>query len=926
MNEAVATRSPPAVQRDATAGLCRCKTPLPATNPGRIVIAMRLVMRSLAALCLMTAIMPSSARPAPPVYELEHPGVRGAATGYFHLERLGKRWWFIAPDGNGFFPRAVALLDFSSSGAAGTGFRAYDAVALTSKGSPAYRTVTAEAEDTNPADVLMAGRPYTVRNAGDAIVIGSSRFQPEFTKFQMSVVGSGGAIDWYYRSNSRSRCAPPPCWLPVNRDGRPYSAAARDASRSFALDTVADDYQSRAVDAAGFITAISRPAPVAIEHGVSAAPHSVAAGANRVQWWNWSVDCPRNGSCTWPPDFARLIIRGIDSTPRYYLEGVVGKAFTVAPVLSQIAEEASQDELLKARYGGSTVNTARIKWLNNDLPKLEAAGINAAGQYSYAAYLLELGLHNGGKPYTGDGGIGVGKPIPLEYIMTPDDWAMRNAETFKPALAASPIKNIYANVKSTFCGGYEGRTPDVFDPHYYRTIANALEFGAGGGAWSGNGNRVPDASRIYAVVSEEADDLFGVDARRHEHLGAAVLMANPYMAADPRYSVVYRDPILYSKLALRDMLKDEYKTITALNAAWGTAYTSWDTSAGAIAIGTNSYGAGSGFLDEDGRHVIADCRHDDYRHPFASRPAILSDLDRFVFGWSERYAQVLRKAWNTLSDAGPLPPLFVPLYSGVDEAYRAMSPYVDGFWINPGEAAAEDGSSFASGGTQTDLRRIVRDTDKPLIVADYLSDYGGDLKFDGLASAAVFNPASHSTTITVNDAPYWFGAPIDLQFSGGRCANATLKPVAVDWNQASKRTQLVVAGNFASCLTPDSRVRIRRSRGGGVFDDAAARANASVARFDCVVNFAGRKDGVRQVVGLELWDLYPEALVSRGAPQGFGLMTDADNPRDGIADTTTAGVDREGYPAGGEQRRWGNLLRGPASLGGYLAGIDAQLR
>ncbi len=55
-------------------------------------------------------------------------------------------------------------------------------------------------------------------------------------------------------------------------------------------------------------------------------------------------------------------------------------------------------------------------------------------------------------------------------------------------------------------------------------------------------------------------------------------------------------------------------------------------------------------------------------------------------------------------------------------------------------------------------------------------------------------------------------------------------------------------------------------------------------------------------------------------------MTYADNPRDGISDTTAAGVDGEGYPVGGEQRSWGNLLRGPASLGGYLAGLDARLK
>jgi hypothetical protein len=946
----------------------------------------------------------SRALPAPPVYELEHPNVTGTATGHFHLERLSQRWWFIAPDGSGFFPRAVALLDFSSSGAAGTGFRAYDAVALASAGSPAYRMVTDEAEDSDSSDVLMPGRSYTVRDPGDTILIGSSRFRPEFTKFQMSVLGRGGTIAWYYYSNSRSRCTSPPCWIPINHDGKPYSADSSDTSRSFALDASSNAYQSRMVNANGFTTAMSPPAviahgaagttsyryyamprdvhgdqigevsPVAAlrdgnalldafnynvitptsnypmaaswdilksdtahllgsvksgtslsDHGQTTAPYTIVTGANRVQWWNWSVDCPRNHGCTWPFDFIRLVISGIDSTPRYYIKGVVDKAFTIAPVASQIAEEASQDELLKARYGGSSVNTARIKWLNNDLPKLNSAGINAAGQYSYAAYLLELGLYNAARPYTGDGGLRAGKPLALEYVMTLSDWTMRNAGAFKPSLAASPVKNIYANIQTTFCHGYEGRTPDVFDPHYYQAMLNALDFGAGRGAWSGNGNAIPDASRIYAVLSEEADDLFGVNARHHEHLGATVLAANPYMSIDSHYSVIYRDPVLYSKLALRDLLKVKYKTVAALNDAWGTAYTNWNTSSGAVAQGTNSYGTGSGFLDEDGRHVIADCARDDYNHAFTTTTAIRSDLDHFVFSWSERYAQVLRRAWRTLPNATGVPPLFVPLYSGVDEAYRAMSPYVDGFWINPGEAASPDDLSFTPANTQGDLRRIVRDTGKPLIVADYLSDDDGELGFDGLVTAATFDPTNDSTTIALADAPYRFGAPIDLRLLGSRCSNSAIRPVAVRWIQTARQTRLLVAGNLATCLPANSRVRVRRNRGAGVFDDATARGNASVARFDAVINFAGGR-GVRQVVGLELWDLYPEALVSRGEPQGFGLMTYADNPRDGSSDTAIIGVDREGYSVGDEDHPWGNLLSGPASLGGYLAGIDGRLR
>jgi hypothetical protein len=92
-------------------------------------------------------------------------------------------------------------------------------------------------------------------------------FGLSFTKFQMSVLGHGGTIAWYYYSNSRSRCTAPPCWIPTNRGGKPYSADTSDTSHSFALDASSSAYQSRMVNVNGFTTAISPP--IVIAHGAS---------------------------------------------------------------------------------------------------------------------------------------------------------------------------------------------------------------------------------------------------------------------------------------------------------------------------------------------------------------------------------------------------------------------------------------------------------------------------------------------------------------------------------------------------------------------------------------------------------------------------------------------------------------------------------
>jgi hypothetical protein len=42
--------------------------------------------------------------------------IRGQATGYFHLEKIGPQWVFITPDGNGLYPLTVAAIYFNHPG------------------------------------------------------------------------------------------------------------------------------------------------------------------------------------------------------------------------------------------------------------------------------------------------------------------------------------------------------------------------------------------------------------------------------------------------------------------------------------------------------------------------------------------------------------------------------------------------------------------------------------------------------------------------------------------------------------------------------------------------------------------------------------------------------------------------------------------
>src|ERR1019366_973375 len=180
--------------------------------------------------------------------------------------------------------------------------------------------------------------------------------------------------------------------------------------------------------------------------------------------------------------------------------------------------------------------------------------------------------------------------------------------------ASTATKNIY---EGTGCGIYVGQHPDVFDP-VYTTDMNARA--------AGSKNAYTIDAWTIAVDPEEADWIYGFGSNwKHGHIGFVTILDNPQHPTghDPLGSPMsYADPNLYSKYALADFLRYEYKgagdpipafTVTSnvmayyntyvadssgatatalanLNSAWSMSYTKW--------ISNGGWGSGSGFMDE----------------------------------------------------------------------------------------------------------------------------------------------------------------------------------------------------------------------------------------------------------------------------------------------------------------------------------------
>jgi hypothetical protein len=793
--------------------------------------------------------------------------VVGQATGTFHLQKIEDRWWLVTPEGHGLFVRAVSKVDVADYGGSG-GFLSYDAVYLQAAGAISANLKEAAA-DTALRDVVHPQTGVTLQAKGDALYLGSARFKPDHTCFWLDRLAVGGKLQWFYSTSNG--------WKLIRETGNPSQGAALTTDGGYNLDI--GNYMAPDRDGFG-----------AWEN------HS----ANRITWWDMAQG--------FPADFAPLALPG-DPTPRYYIKAVVTRDFMVPPILNQVYERDELPEAIAKKYSPGDVYG---KWALAITQRLKSWGFNAAGQYSgrYVALAPKLA-----------------ERLPVEPT-----WQLSWSDSKNADYQA---KNVYAGAvfppgSSTLL--YQGVQVDVFEPGYAKAVkARATR------------QQLPTRAWSWALIPEEADYLFGINKRTHDHLGYVVLSQNPYRAQDATNKTTYTDPRFYARYALRDFLRDRYRTaqekrtayytpestvpfftysaapsgaelaaLQKLNAAWGTYYTTWGTAFGDLLKGTNAFGAGSGFMDENGKSVLAPgVRSIGFDQPFLDlmHPAIRRDLDAFVGFFAARYGRLLAKALAPI----PHPPLLLPLYDAPDVVYQAVAPYVDGFWVNVREPQ--------------DALRIYNAGHKPLLVADYLtSDPDSPLFYRGTIASLTYDPATGNSRIIAPDFRYPFRLSYFITFpeaaqlqqtqrSGGKYLYPYPRVKSVQGHT------LEVPGDFTASLQPGMRIE-RWKEGGYPLRTQEDRARALIRRYDALLHLKG-DDGVGFVLGIEHWCLYDPSVNNWVDSENFGLCTLQDNAYDGIEAKRKAGNDTNGYPVGGEEADYGNLL-GP--LGDYLRRMDALLQ
>lgn len=179
------------------------------------------------------------------------------------------------------------------------------------------------------------------------------------------------------------------------------------------------------------------------------------------------------------------------------------------------------------------------------------------------------------------------QPVKMSFTMTvrPALYAMTNPAISGGPLLSNPVKNMIY-VHSPYYTGYvaPGGVADYYDSGIGRWLRKDLQIDFAFTML----NASPYKNYLIGFTSDDADEMNGFGAgpefatvpsgKNNYNLAMQVAAMSPVETANSSLGFVYADTLIHSKKALRDFLASQYGTVTALNVAWGSNYTAFDSS------------------------------------------------------------------------------------------------------------------------------------------------------------------------------------------------------------------------------------------------------------------------------------------------------------------------------------------------------------
>ena len=337
------------------------------------------------------------------------------------------------------------------------------------------------------------------------------------------------------------------------------------------------------------------------------------ATAQTLDQYGGYTSLPVPGGATGNFRVGKLGDRWVFATPE-------GNAFWMTGVFHTDVDGRFVD--LAAKYGGTN---PRATWGIQATKRLKSWGFNSVAEYS-SLYVLPSQA-------------GVVK-MPGMILARPTPAGFKNVGTRVPA--GSTYKDLIDALAPGYA--YASRTfPDVFDPAFASYVNVYMPAIAADPYWGGG---LATSPWCIGLTVDDIDDVFGFGpgpelpaARLHPHPSWYAVAASPTKSSSTKHAQTYNDTKVYTKYTLQAFLKGRYATIGALNTAWGSNYTAWDSAGG--------WGVGTGWLDEDGRHTA-------WLGPrvgtlVGATPGVTKDLDDFLYEIAHQYFSIVTAAGREIA-------------------------------------------------------------------------------------------------------------------------------------------------------------------------------------------------------------------------------------------------------------------------------------
>jgi hypothetical protein len=311
---------------------------------------------------------------------------------------------------------------------------------------------------------------------------------------------------------------------------------------------------------------------------------------------------------------------------RWYLCTPAGNAFFLQGV-SNVQADASPGDLgisyaqaVTRKYGD-----ANYKWSNQISKRLLSWGFNGAVENT-STYMFPFGRPAGDTL------------MPISPISLMSRYALTNEGKYAPDAMKSLLDSVDLTVYTGWVGS--GSTPDVFDANFDAYVNGRNAATLADPFWS----QWFTSPWVIGITFDDSDELFGIgpgleqpgtDGVVHPHIGWLALAAQPSRTSSSRYGWSYANPTVFSKQQLINDLQTKYGTVAALNAAWGSNYTSFGTAGGWPKHLTH----GTGLMDEDGSSPWLGTTDATLAGATAG---VTTDLDAFLLKYWQRYFQVTR--------------------------------------------------------------------------------------------------------------------------------------------------------------------------------------------------------------------------------------------------------------------------------------------